>query len=52
MENPWTPNRQVADFQSEVPILKAIWFFDHVINVESRDNLKSLYFCYHKIYDQ
>ena len=43
---------QGADLQWQAPIVKATWPFDHVTNVRSRDNLKNLYFHYHKCYGQ
>ena len=46
------PTRQVVDLQGEAPIFEATWYFDHVTNGRSSDNLKNLYFYYHKTYDQ
>ena len=42
--------RQGADLQWEAPTFKAAWPFDHVTNVRLLDNLKNLYFHYHKTY--
>ena len=42
--------RQVADLQWGDPILKATQAFDHVTNVKSSDNMKNVYFHYHKAY--
>ena len=47
---PALQTRQGADLQWEAPILKATWPFDPVTKVRSRDNLKHLYFYYHKTY--
>ena len=41
---------KVLTYSERLPILKATWPFDPVTNVRSRDNLKQLYFYYHKIY--
>ena len=52
IKDPWTPNKVRSWYKWEVSIHKAIWSFDHVTNVKSRDNLKNLYFHHYKTYDQ
>ena len=44
--------KQGASLLWKVPILKAVWPFYHVTNLSSRNNLKNLYFYYHKTYSQ
>lgn len=41
---------QDANLLWEASTFKAIWPLDHLINVRSRDNLKNLYFHFHKVY--
>ena len=43
---------KVLTNQWESPILKAIWPFDPVKGVTSRDNLKNLCFYYQQIFGQ
>ena len=40
--------RHAADLQWEASIFKVTWLFDHVKHMESRENLKNLYFHYQK----
>ena len=44
--------RQGADLQRDVLILKATLFFDQVTNVKSLNDLKNMYFHYHKTFGQ